>query len=158
MRQRIGMDHYFGGIVDGATIPHKHLICSKICSMAANTWSAYYKANERNRGFSSSTMGEEQTVDPHSFCTINSGNKANMLMIPTGTADIVQFIHQISVATSKHLIGGTEISMFLHGNLSESQFKALGVVATVSSMYPANLVRTRVTEVLQPPHHDPGGL
>jgi hypothetical protein len=119
--------------------------------MAADACSDYYQANERNGGPLQALW--EKSIEkltelsagytdsgPRLIRIINSGHGANMLMIPTSTADIVQFIAHISVATRKHLLGGTEILMFAHGNLSESPFKTLGVVATVSSMYPANLV------------------
>jgi hypothetical protein len=75
---------------------------------------------------------------PWLISTVNSRNGANMLMIPAGMVDIVQFIHH-GVATSMHL-GGMEILLFMHGNISEVPPKVLNVAVAVRPIYPPNLV------------------
>jgi hypothetical protein len=78
---------------------------------------------------------------PKIISNVNSSAGANVPMIPTGVADTIQFIHH-GVSTSTHL-GGPELLMFAHGNLSESPFKTMDLMAAVGPLYLANLVRTR---------------
>jgi hypothetical protein len=62
-------------------------------------------------------------------------------MVPSGNPDEVRFLHQ-GVPTSSHL-GGNQILMLGHGNLSESPFKDLNANKAVGLIYPAAVTRNR---------------
>jgi hypothetical protein len=113
----------------------------------ATTWKDFYVAGADNGGpvqdlwnrtiDELGKLSENCTNNVPRLCsTINSSNGANVLMIPSGSLDIVEFIHN-GVVTSTHL-GGPEIVMFAHRNLSESPFKVLDVTAAVTPIFPPN--------------------
>jgi hypothetical protein len=73
--------------------------------------------------------------------TLSSSGGSNVIMVPSGNPDEVQFLHQ-GVPTSSHL-GGNQILMFVYRNLSESPFKDLNANKAVGPIYPATVTRNR---------------